>query len=75
MSTTREQQRDGVTTRYNADGSLDEVCAPGIHLEQMSNTHWWMRVGPYMINLHSKQRITANIEYDPLPRTGGRDGD
>ena len=54
--------------RRNDDGSLDEVVAypAGVHLEQMSATHWWLCIDYadvcVHVNLHSKARITAVAE-------------
>jgi hypothetical protein len=54
-----------VEIRLNKDGSLDEVCAPGFHLEQMDTGHWWMAIdddtGSVHVNLHSKGKIRANV--------------
>lgn len=57
------QPSAGVVTeiRLNPDGSLDEVCAPGFHLEQMSGTHWWMNINGVHVNLHSKGKIKATV--------------
>lgn len=55
-----------IEIRLNPDGSMDEVCAPGFHLEQMSATHWWMCIesdrGSVHVNLHSKATIKANVD-------------
>ena len=54
--------------RLNADGSLDEVVSDtcSFHLEQMSDTHWWMAVetkeGIVHISFHSKSTIVANVD-------------
>lgn len=60
--------------RLNTDGSLDEVVSSNchFHLEQMSDSHWWMEVetkeGSVHINLHSRGKIKANVERDDTPR-------
>lgn len=50
----------GLEVRLNSDGSLDEVVAPGFHLEQMSDTGWWMRISSgklaVVVNLFTKGR-------------------
>lgn len=52
----------GPEVRFNPDGSLDEVVGDcSFHLEQMSLTHWWIQVGPHMVNLHAKGKITAHF--------------
>lgn len=54
-----------------AGGRLDEVVAKNcfFHLEQMSDTHWWMAVTSggvcVHINLSSKAKIIANAESEP----------
>jgi hypothetical protein len=67
-----------VDIRYNLDGSLDEVCAPGFHLEQMSGRNWWMAVedasGEVHVNFHSKTKIVAivNDEREPPAAQSGQ---
>lgn len=69
--------------RLNEDKTLDEVVAghPAklsekqtdlfFHLEQMSDSHWWMGITmkdgqTIHVNLHTKQaKIYANCEIDP----------
>lgn len=55
-----------IEIRRNPDGSLDEIVAPGFHLEQMDTGHWWMEIsdetGSVHVNLHSTRKITANVE-------------
>lgn len=63
--------------RFNPDGSLDEVISDGFHLEKMSPSHWWMQVGPHMVNLHAKGKITAHFgknEATPPPAELGKGG-
>lgn len=49
-----------VIVRFNEDGSLDEVIGTGIfHLEQMDNNHWWMQLGPHMVNLSARGKVKA----------------
>jgi hypothetical protein len=54
--------------RRNDDGSLDEVvCSQAfVHLEQMSDNHWWMvveRDGKQVtVNFSSRSKITARVE-------------
>jgi hypothetical protein len=53
--------------RRNDDGSLDELVGTGLfHLEQMSDSHWWMSLdtehGQVTVNLTAKGRITAAVE-------------
>ena len=41
----KRRQPEGSRISSNTDGSLDEVVATGrIHLEQMSDIYWWMRI-------------------------------
>lgn len=48
--------------RFNDDGALDEVVGFGtFHLEQMDNGHWWMQLGPHMVNLHAKGKVKAHF--------------
>jgi hypothetical protein len=48
--------------RNNRDGTLDEVVGDGpFHLEQMGPCHWWMQLGPHIVNLHSRGKIKANF--------------
>ena len=64
---------DGPIVRFNDDGTLDEVVGIGqFHLEQMGATHWWMQLGPHMVNLHSKATIKANFSRNEAQ--GGGDG-
>ena len=46
--------------------SLDEICAPGFHLEQMDSGHWWLSIESggeeWHVNLHSKAKIEAHAE-------------
>lgn len=54
--------------RLNDDGSLDEVCGPGGHLEQMDKDHWFLEIGDVAVWLTSKRRINAMFERrDELP--------
>jgi hypothetical protein len=60
-----EPMRVRAEVRCNADGSLDEVVsllAPA-HLEQLSNTGWFLEIGPVAIWLESQSKITANWEH------------
>ena len=56
-----------IIVRTNADASLDEAFLEGgsFHLEQMSDTHWWMALTlgkqEVHIGLHSRAKIVANI--------------
>ena len=48
--------------RFNDDGTLDEVVGFGtFHLEQMDSGHWWMQLGPHMVNLRAKGKVKANF--------------
>lgn len=48
--------------RFNDDGSLDEVVGTGgFHLEQMDTNYWWMKLGPHMVSLRAKGKITAHF--------------
>jgi len=48
--------------RFNDDGTLDEVVGFGtFHLEQMDTGYWWMQLGPHMVGLHARGKITANF--------------
>lgn len=48
--------------RFNDDGTLDEIVGFGtFHLEQMDTGHWWMQLGPHMVGLHARGKITANF--------------
>ena len=58
-----------VEIRLNDDGTLDEVVGGlGVHLEQMSPTHWWLAIydgsrdGRVTVNFHARGKITANVE-------------
>lgn len=52
----------GLDVRFNPDGSLDEIIGDcSFHLEQMSPTHWWIQVGPHMVNLTAKGKISAHF--------------
>ena len=52
--------------RLNDDGTLDEVVAPGFHLEQMDFNHWWLEVEidgrAVSVWLTAKGKITASYE-------------
>lgn len=54
--------------RRNEDGSLDEIVCDGasIHLEQMSDTHWWMSIekdGKLIhINFSSARKILVECD-------------
>ena len=52
--------------RLNPDGTLDEVCAPGFHLEMMDYNHWFLEVvqngHAVAVWLHARGRIVANYE-------------
>ena len=58
------EERGVIEIRRNPDGSLDEIVAPGFHLEQMSDTHWWMEIGEGLhVHLYAKRgTIRANVE-------------
>lgn len=48
--------------RFNDDGTLDEVVGRGqFHLEQMGSGHWWMQLGPHIVNLSARGKIRANF--------------
>ena len=48
--------------RFNDDGTLDEVVGFGtFHLEQMNSEHWWVQLGPHMVNLHARGKVKANF--------------
>lgn len=52
----------GFEVRTNSDGTLDEIVGSGtFHLEQMGAGHWWMQVGPHMVNLTSRGKIAAHF--------------
>jgi hypothetical protein len=53
--------------RCGGDGLLDEIVGAGLfHLEQMSDSHWWMSLdtehGQVTVNLTAKGRIKAAVE-------------
>lgn len=54
--------------RRNADGTIDEVVGWGfIHVEQMSQTHWWIGIDTadgrlLHLNFHAKGRIRLTVE-------------
>lgn len=52
--------------RLNDDGTLDEVCAPGFHLEQMDYNHWFLEIEvdgkAVAVWLHARGKITASYE-------------
>ena len=56
----------GPEVRLNADGTLDEVCAPGFHLEQMDYNHWFLEIEiggkAVAVWLYARGKITANYE-------------
>lgn len=52
---------NAVTIRNNDDGSLDEICTDNFHLEQMSDSHWWMEIGGVHVNLTARGKITATV--------------
>lgn len=62
-----DERRGNLETRYNDDGTLDEVVmydAAGkciFHLEQMSDSCFWMRwegnEAALVVNIFAKQRI------------------
>lgn len=58
--------------RRNPDGSADEVVGYGaFHLEQMDAGHWWIQLGPHMVNLTARGRIGVVVhenEYDEAGR-------
>ena len=48
--------------RFNDDGTLDEVVGRGqFHLEQMGSGHWWMQLGPHIVNLSARGKIRAHF--------------
>lgn len=52
--------------RKDGWGAVDEVYGSGeFHLEQMSSQHWSLRLGPYLIGLHSSRAIRVTLEVDP----------
>ena len=62
---------ESIEIRRNEDGSLDEIVARdvAIHLEQMSDGHWWMSIEKhgclYHLNLTARRaKITAILERD-----------
>ncbi len=68
----KEHMASGIEIRNNEDGSLDEVCAPGFHLEQMDSNKWWMCIddpsgGRVHVWLCAKGKIGGSIydERDP----------
>ena len=52
--------------RLNDDGTLDEVVAPGFHMEQMDTDHWWLEVESggerVVVSLQARGKITAHFE-------------
>lgn len=53
--------------RRNEDGTLDEVVGFGsFHLEQMDTGHWWLQLGPHMVNLRAR-KITAHVGENECP--------
>lgn len=48
--------------RLRDDGTLDEVCAPGAHMEHLDKGHWFVEIGDVAVWLHSKSRITTSYE-------------
>lgn len=67
-----------VEIRRNDDGTLDEVVAPNLHLEQMDNNHWWMAIytkdGRVTVNFHARGNISAFVEEEftnPFATKGG----
>lgn len=59
-----------VEIRLNPDGTLDEVCAPGVHLEQMSATSWFLSVGEVNLWLNSTGKITVTYEDNRSQKEG-----
>ena len=58
-----------IEIRRNKDGSLDEIVAQGcdIHLEQMSNSHWWMGItlddgSAYSVEFDATHEIVVGVE-------------
>lgn len=53
--------------RLNSDGTLDEVCTPTVHLEQMDYNHWFLEAemngAAVAVWLHAKGKIKATYEY------------
>jgi hypothetical protein len=53
--------------RLNDDGTLDEVCGTGAHLEQMDKDHWFLEVlngdKSVAVWLHSRSKIVATYEH------------
>ena len=67
-----------VSVRWQSDiddeTSVDDLFASGhIHLERMSNTHYWLGITidgvTYHIDFHSKRKITAFARELPPRRT------
>lgn len=71
---TTDDNNQACEVRRNDDGSLDEIVGSGrYHLEQMADDHWWMQLGPHIVHLMAKGKITAITETEaddpaPLPR-------
>ena len=63
---------DPIEIRRNEDGSLDEIVASdvAIHLEQMSDGHWWMSIEKHgclyrpQPQWARRAKITATVERD-----------
>jgi hypothetical protein len=59
----QEQRSDAkAEVRLDDDRGLDEVCAPGGHLERLDDGHWFLEVGDVAVWLHSHSLITASFE-------------
>lgn len=43
-------------------GELDEVAAPGGHIERLDSGHWFVEVGDVAVWLHSSRPITPSYE-------------
>ena len=69
---------DEPVVRTNEDGSLDEVVGTGwFHLEQMDSNKWWMQLGPHMVTLTARGKISAwfgKNEARLLPAGDGGEG-
>jgi hypothetical protein len=55
--------------RKNEDGTLDEIVGfGGYHLEQMNFDHWWLQVGPHVVNFRVQKRtIRAYLSENERP--------
>lgn len=57
----------GIEVRLNDDGTLDEVCSPNVHVEQLDYNHWFVEVivggKSVAVWFHAKGKIAATYEH------------